>query len=204
MEKSASKYVAVTGSGDKRAKTSTFVINLPGNFLQMQLIDGGKTDQSLLPIQLIDGRKTDRSLLPIQLIDGGKTDRNLLSMQLIDGGKTDRSLLPMQLIGGVKTDRNLIKLISQRVFDSMLIWGIATARKKQKIINEINLLCGKFVREESTQSCNFPIVVVIYVFRVQMTKAVHSLLKDHNIFISLVPNNVTYLLVAGPYDQLMG
>ena len=122
----------------------------------------------------------------------------------IDGGKTDRSLLSMQLIDGGKTDRNLIKLISQKVFDSMLIWGIATARKKQKIINEINLLCVKFVREESTQSCNFPIVVVIYVFQVQMTKAVHSLLKDHKIFISLVPNNVTYLLVAGPYDQLMG
>ena len=154
-------------------------------------------------MQLIDGGKTDRSLLTMQLIDGGKTDRSLLPMQLSDGGKTDRNLLPMQLSDGGKTDRNLIKLISQKVFDSMLIWGIATARKKQKIINEINLLCVKFVREESTQSCNFPIVVVIYVFRVQMTKAVHSLLKDHNIFISLVPNNVTYLLVAGPYDQLM-
>ena len=30
------------------------------------------------------------------------------------------------------------------------------------------------------------------VFRGQMTKAVHNLLKDHNIFISLVPNNMTH------------
>ena len=37
-----------------------------------------------------------------------------------------------------------------------------------------------------------------------MTKAVHNLLKDHNIFISLSANNVTYLLVVGPYDQLVG
>ena len=110
--------MAVTGSGDKHAKTSTFIIN----FLPMQLIDWDKTDRSLLPIQLIDGGKTDRSLLPIQLIDGlkqieaysrcnwlmgwnrskltpdatdwwAKTDRNLLSIQLIDGGKTDRNLL---------------------------------------------------------------------------------------------------------------
>ena len=87
MKKSASKYVAVTGSGDKHAKTSTFIINLPGNFLPMQLIDWGKTDRSLLSIQLIDGGKTDRSLLPIQLIDKGKTDRSLLPIQLIDGLK---------------------------------------------------------------------------------------------------------------------
>ena len=83
MKKSASKYVAVTGSGDKHAKTSTFIIN----FLPMQLIDWDKTDRSLLPIQLIDGGKTDRSLLPIQLIDKGKTDRSLLPIQLIDGLK---------------------------------------------------------------------------------------------------------------------
>ena len=64
----------------------------------------------------------------------------------------------------------------------MLVQSIATVRKKQKIINEINLPCVKCVREESKQSCNFPIVLVIDVFRVQMTKAVHNLLKDHNIF----------------------
>ena len=31
------------------------------------------------------------------------------------------------------------------------------------------------------------------VFRGQMTKAVHNLLKDRNIFISLVPNNMTHI-----------
>ena len=125
-------------------------------------------------------------------------------MQLIDGLKQIETYSRSNWLMGVKQIETYWKLISQRVFDSMLIQSIATVRKKQKIINEINLPCVKCVREESKQSCNFPIVLVIYVFRVQMTKAVHNLLKDHNIFISLVPNNITYLLVAGPYDQLMG
>ena len=43
MEISASKSVAMTGSGDKRAKTAMFTIDLAGNFLPMQLIYGGKT-----------------------------------------------------------------------------------------------------------------------------------------------------------------
>ena len=51
--------MAITGSGDKLAKTSTFIIDLPGNFFTMQQIDGGKTDRNLLPMQLIDGVKTD-------------------------------------------------------------------------------------------------------------------------------------------------
>ena len=36
MEKSASK--SATGSGDKRVITATFIINLAGNFLPIQLI----------------------------------------------------------------------------------------------------------------------------------------------------------------------
>ena len=48
----------------------------------------------------------------------------------------------------------------------------------------------KSVREEIKLSPNFPAVLVMEVFRGQMTKAVHILLKDHNIFISLIPNNM--------------
>ena len=42
-----SKQVAIKGIDDKRAITTTFTITLDGNFLAMQLIYGGKTNQSL-------------------------------------------------------------------------------------------------------------------------------------------------------------
>ena len=42
-----SKQVAIKGIDDKRAITATFTITLDGNFLGMQLIYGGKINQSL-------------------------------------------------------------------------------------------------------------------------------------------------------------
>ena len=42
-----SKQVAIKGIDDKRAITTTFTITLDGNFLEMQLIYGCKTNQSL-------------------------------------------------------------------------------------------------------------------------------------------------------------
>ena len=66
-------------------------------------------------------------------------------------------------------------------------------KETQKIINEITLPRVKFVREELKLSSNFPAFLVMVVFRGQMTKAVDNLLKDHNIFISLVPNNMTHI-----------
>ena len=42
-----SKQVAIKGIDDKRALTATFTITLDGNFLGMQLIYGGKTNESL-------------------------------------------------------------------------------------------------------------------------------------------------------------
>ena len=42
MEKSAIKFVAIAGFGDKGAITATFIINLAGNFFPMQLNYGAK------------------------------------------------------------------------------------------------------------------------------------------------------------------
>ena len=94
---------------------------------------------------------------------------------------------------GVKQIEAYRKLISQRVFHSVLIQSITATRKKQKIINEIILPRVKYVREELKLSSNFPALLVMDVFRGQMTKAVHNLLKDHNIFMSLVPNGMTHI-----------
>ena len=51
----------------------------------------------------------------------------------------------------------------------------------------------KSLREELKVLSNFPALLVMDAFQGQMTKAYDSLLKDCNIFISLVPNNVTHI-----------
>ena len=131
MEKSASKSAAITGSGDEHPITATFIIDLVGNFLLMQLIYGGKTDRSL---PKVDFPKS----FPL-------------------------SANPKHYINEKET---------------------------KKIINEIILPSVKSVREELKLLSSFLALLVMDVFRGQMTKAVHNL---HNIFISLVPNNMTHI-----------
>ena len=47
LAKKGKKSVAIAGSSDNRSITGTFIITLDGKFLQLQLIYGGKTEQSL-------------------------------------------------------------------------------------------------------------------------------------------------------------
>ena len=47
LAKRNSKQVSIRGSDDKRSITATFTITIDGKFLGMQLIYGGKTNQSL-------------------------------------------------------------------------------------------------------------------------------------------------------------
>ena len=47
LAKKNSTNVTIAGSADKRSITGTFSITLSGNFLPVQLIYGGKTNQSL-------------------------------------------------------------------------------------------------------------------------------------------------------------
>ena len=47
LAKKGSKSVSIAGSADKRSILGTLIITLLGNFLQIQLIYGGKTTQSL-------------------------------------------------------------------------------------------------------------------------------------------------------------
>ena len=55
MKKSASNSVATAGSGDKRAITATYIIDLAKNFDPMLLIYGDKTDRNLLKIDFPKG-----------------------------------------------------------------------------------------------------------------------------------------------------
>ena len=47
LAKKGSKSIGIAGSDDKRCSTGTFTVSLKGGFLSMQLIYGGKTNQSL-------------------------------------------------------------------------------------------------------------------------------------------------------------
>ena len=47
LAKKGSKSTGIAGSGDKRYITGTFTVSLKEGFLSMQLIYGGKTNQSL-------------------------------------------------------------------------------------------------------------------------------------------------------------
>ena len=51
LAKRNSKQVSIKGSDDKRSMTATFTITMDGKFVEMQLIYGGKTNQSLLRYQ---------------------------------------------------------------------------------------------------------------------------------------------------------
>ena len=55
MEKSAIKFVAIAGFGDKRAITATFTISLAGNFFPMQLNYEVKIDRSLPKVDFTKG-----------------------------------------------------------------------------------------------------------------------------------------------------
>ena len=71
MEKPSSKSVELAGSGDKRAIPATFITDLAGNFLYMQLIYGVKKDRSLLKVHFPKGFSLSAS--PKQYSNGKET-----------------------------------------------------------------------------------------------------------------------------------
>ena len=100
-------------------------------------------------------------------------------MQLIYGGKTDRGLSEVDFPKGLSVSASPKHYSHEK--------------ETQKFIKEIILPCVKYVSKEPKLSSNFPALLIMDVFRGRMTKAVQNLLKDHNIFISLVPNNMTHI-----------
>lgn len=134
MEKAGKKSVSIVGSGDKRAITATFVIDLAGNFLPMQLIYGGKTDRSIPKISFPNGFS--------------------LSANPKHYSNTEESI---------------------------------------KIIEEIVSPRVKSQRERLNLSPDAPALLIMDVFRGQMTTEVMELLAEENILVTYVPNNMTHI-----------
>ena len=100
----------------------------------------------------------------------------------------------MQLIYEGKTDRSLPKLDLPKAFSlSANRKHYSNEKEIQNITNEVTLPHVKSTREELKISSNFLGLLVLGVFQRQMTKAAYNLLKNHNIFISLVPKNMTHI-----------
>ena len=57
MAKRISTSVTIEGSDDKRMITGTFAVTLSGNFLSMQLIYSGKTNQSISRYYLVSRQR---------------------------------------------------------------------------------------------------------------------------------------------------
>ena len=133
MAKRNSKSVAIAGSTDKRSITGAFVITLDGRFLPMQLIYGGKTQQSL-----------PRFNFP---------DRFSLSCNPKHFSNTEESV---------------------------------------KIIKEVLL---PYIEDQRSSPIkpNQTALLTMDVFRGQITDDVTSLLTEHNVYVVLVPNNMTHL-----------
>ena len=133
MAKQNSKSVSIAGSSDKHSITGTFTITLNGHFLQMQLIYGGKTKQSLPRFKFPDG---------------------------------------FSLSCNPKHFSNAMESI--------------------KLINEIIIPYVQSQRKELGKPKQAALVIMD-VFRGQITDDVISLLRDNNIHYVLVPNNMTQL-----------
>ena len=133
MVKKGVKSVSITGSGDKRGITGTFVITL------------------------------DRKFLPIQLIYGGKTKQSLPCYKFPES---------FSLSVNPKHFSNTEELI--------------------KIINEIVV---PYVEKEMEKlgDKSQPALLILDIFRGQMTSEVTTLLQENNIFFVTVPNNMTHL-----------
>ena len=139
LAKRNSKSVAIAGSTDKRS--ITFVITLDGLFLPMQLIYGGKTQQSLPRFKFPDGFS--------------------LSCNPKHFSNTEES----------------IKLIKE-----VLLPYIEDQRKQ----------LGK---------PNQSVLLIMDVFRCQITDDVTSLLTKHNVHVVLVPANMTQTIPAARFNK---
>ena len=101
--------------------------------------------------------------------------------------------LPLQLIYGGKTKQSLPQYKFPHSFSlSVNLNHFSNTEESIKIINEIVIPYVKREREK-LENGSLPALLILYVFRGQMTSEVTNLFLKNNIFIVTVPNNITQL-----------
>ena len=104
------------------------------------------------------------------------------------------SFLPMQLIYGGKTSKSLPSVEFPNGFSlSANINHYSNSEESIKVIKEIVIPYVEKSRKNLNLATNFPALLIMDVFRGQMTTAVLNLLKANNILLVKVPNNMTHI-----------
>ena len=107
----------------------------------------------------------------------------------------DGTFLPMQLIYDGKTQRSVPKVEFPSSFSlSANPKHYSNTAESIKIINEILVPYFECQRKSLGLDENFPALLILDVFRGQMTNEVTKLLKEKNILFVKVPNNMTHLI----------
>jgi len=121
----------------------------------------------------------------------GSSDKRCLTGTFIIA--LDGTFLPMQLIYGGKTKQSLPKFEFPESFSlSVNPKHYSNTQESKKVIEEVVL---KYV-EDQRKKLNNPkqaALLIFDVFRGQITEEVTELLKKHNIFLVLVPSNMTHI-----------
>ena len=109
--------------------------------------------------------------------------------------KLDEISLPMQFIYDGKTDRSISQVNFLREFSlNASPKHFSNTDESIKIINEMLDLYFESRRMELRLDEGFPALLILDVFRSQMTDKVTSLLGEKNILIVKVPNNMMHLV----------
>ena len=103
-------------------------------------------------------------------------------MQLIYGGKTNCTIPNVDFPKGFSLSANPKHYSNEE--------------ESREIILDIISPHVKLVREKLQLPDTVPALLIMDVFRGQMTKNVQDLLKEFNILVSFVPNNMTHLLLS--------
>ena len=155
---------------------ASLVLNLdqtPSKYIQSSRYTMEKEGTKSIPIF---GSSDKRSITATFVIT---LHGSFLPMQLIYGGKTSKSLPSVEFPDGFSLSAN--------------INHYSNSEESIKVIKEIVIPYVEKSRKNLNLATNFPALLIMDVFRGQMTTAVLNLLKANNILLVKVPNNMTHI-----------
>ena len=106
----------------------------------------------------------------------------------------DGKFLPMQIIYGGKTSKSILSVSFP---DSFLVSAskkrYSNDKESLKMLEHIIIPCVKKQRQSLSLDPQYPALLIMDVFKGQMTKQVKDLLNENSIKLQKVPANLTYL-----------
>ena len=122
LAKKGSKSIGIAGSNDKRCITGTFTVSLKGGFLPMQLIYGGKTNQSLPRFKFPESfslsenpKHYSNTLESIKVIDEVKTPYVNAQREILSN-PNEEALLTFDMFRGQITGEVTSRLLQNNIY----------------------------------------------------------------------------------------